>query len=113
MTQIKPSQIISDQNSRENLDTALPVELIQQGQQTNISTLNTSKPTDIQSQIINSPLSSGENTTPQTPYVKSIKSQLVNFQPDGTTTIDVTLEVTDINNISQYEVRISKKVGSL
>lgn len=113
MTQIKPNQIIPDSQSREKLVGSLPVELADTEQKNPAmplaSTTSGSSLTPISIDISDPDISS----PPQTPYVKSIKSQSLNFQPDGTITIDVVLDVADVRGVSQYEVRVTKSTGSL
>lgn len=50
---------------------------------------------------------------PETPQLIGIKSQSVKIKEDGTYAIDVIIEVEDIANISDYEVRISKSAGTI
>lgn len=50
---------------------------------------------------------------PATPALISIKSQTVKIKPDGTSTVDVVLEVEDIVGVTDYEVRIAKSAGNI
>ncbi len=50
---------------------------------------------------------------PDTPQLVGIKSQNVKIKEDGTYAVDVIIEVEDIRNVSDYEVRISKGAGSI
>lgn len=50
---------------------------------------------------------------PETPQLIGIKSQVVKIKEDGTYAIDVIIEVEDIVNVSDYEVRISKGAGTI
>jgi len=50
---------------------------------------------------------------PDTPALIGIKSQTVKIKDDGTYAIDVIIEVNDVANVSDYEVRISKGAGSI
>lgn len=54
-----------------------------------------------------------QNIPPATPALIGVKSQNVKIKDDGTYTIDVVIEVEDITNVSDYEVRISKSAGSI
>lgn len=54
-----------------------------------------------------------QKSVPQTPSLIDIKSQSVRVKPDGTYAIDIVIEVEDIANVSDYEVRISKSAGSI
>lgn len=50
---------------------------------------------------------------PTTPALIGIKSQVIKIKDDGTYAVDVILEVEDVRNVSDYEVRISKSAGSV
>ncbi len=50
---------------------------------------------------------------PDTPALIGVKSQNVKIKDDGTYLVDVVIEVEDIRNVSDYEVRISKGAGSI
>jgi len=50
---------------------------------------------------------------PETPMLIGIKSQAIKIKEDGTYAVDVIIEVEDIRNVSDYEVRISKSAGSI
>lgn len=50
---------------------------------------------------------------PETPALIAIKSQNMKIKDDGTYAVDVTIEVEDIANVSDYEVRISKSAGTI
>ena len=55
----------------------------------------------------------GPVSPPETPQLIGIKSQSVKIKDDGTYAIDVIIEVEDIRNVSDYEVRISNGSGSV
>jgi len=50
---------------------------------------------------------------PATPQLIAIKSQTVNIKPDGTAAVDIIIEVEDVRNAVEYEVRITKGAGNL
>ena len=50
---------------------------------------------------------------PETPNLIGVKSQTVKIKEDGTYAIDLIIEVEDIRNVSDYEVRISKGAGTV
>ena len=50
---------------------------------------------------------------PPTPQLIGIKSQTVSIKPDGTTLVDVILDIEDVRNAVEYEVRITKGAGNL
>lgn len=50
---------------------------------------------------------------PDTPSLIGIKSQTVKIKDDGTYAVDLIIEVEDVRNVSDYEVRISKDAGSI
>lgn len=55
----------------------------------------------------------GPVSPPETPQLLGIKSQSVKIKEDGTYAIDLVIDVEDIRNVSDYEVRISKSAGSI
>lgn len=50
---------------------------------------------------------------PDTPALIGVKSQSVKIKDDGTYAVDVVIEVEDVRNVSDYEVRISKSAGTV
>lgn len=50
---------------------------------------------------------------PDTPNLIGIKSQTVKIKEDGTYVVDVIIEVENVRNVSDYEVRISKSAGNV
>lgn len=50
---------------------------------------------------------------PSTPQLISIKSQTINIKPDGTAAVDIIIDVEDVRNAVEYEVRITKGAGNL
>jgi hypothetical protein len=50
---------------------------------------------------------------PETPNLIGVKTQTVKIKEDGTYAVDVVIEVEDIRNVSDYEVRISKGAGTI
>ena len=50
---------------------------------------------------------------PDTPSLIGIKSQVIKIKDDGTYAVDMIIEVEDVRNVSDYEVRISKSAGSI
>lgn len=50
---------------------------------------------------------------PDTPSFIGVKSQSVKIKDDGTYAVDLIIEVEDVRNVSDYEVRISKSAGSI
>lgn len=53
------------------------------------------------------------STIPGTPSLIAIKSQTINIKPDGTAVVDVILDIENIKNATDYEVRVSKGEGNL
>jgi len=51
--------------------------------------------------------------SPETPALIGVKSQSVKIKDDGTYAVDIVIEVEDIRNVSDYEVRISKGAGTI
>ncbi len=50
---------------------------------------------------------------PDTPSFIGVVTQNVKIKDDGTYAVDIIIEVEDILNVSDYEVRISKSAGSV
>jgi len=50
---------------------------------------------------------------PAVPHIISIKEQIVNVHDDGTTTIDVVLNVEDVKDVTEYDIRVAKDAGNL
>lgn len=50
---------------------------------------------------------------PATPAILSVKSQVVNMQDDGTSTINAVLVVQDIPGVIEYDIRIAPIASSL
>lgn len=50
---------------------------------------------------------------PDTPAFIGVKSQNVKIKEDGTYLVDIVIEVEDVRNVSDYEVRISKGAGTV
>lgn len=76
---------------------------------TGIPTINDGGPLPVQDGSIN-PISM---PPPDTPALIGVKSQTVKIKDDGTYAVDLIIEVEDIRNVSDYEVRISKSAGSI
>ena len=51
--------------------------------------------------------------TPTTPAIIGVKEQVVGFNPDGTTKIDLVLEVEDVEGAVEYDIRVAKGEGNL
>lgn len=50
---------------------------------------------------------------PATPQLIGIKSQSITIKEDGTALVDVILDIEDVKNAVEYEVRITKGAGNL
>lgn len=120
MNQIKPTQITEIQPKRPNPNISLPRDLK--------SFVPSSDALDQLSGATASKLASSVNSidlidveeqapldqiVPQTPVILSIKSQTIGFQPDGTSKVDVVLEIQDVDNAVEYEIRVAKNAGNL
>lgn len=116
--QIKPTQLTPSTNIRPNPNVGLPRDLRQAVQQpagpdVNLSGLNlTELILQGSEQIIESAVAL-ESVVPQTPIILAIKSQSVVIQTDGTTKIDVVLEIQDVDHAVEYEIRVAKNAGLL
>lgn len=50
---------------------------------------------------------------PAVPHIIGVKAQIVNMHDDGTSTIDLVLDIEDINGVTEYDIRIAKDAGNL
>jgi hypothetical protein len=50
---------------------------------------------------------------PAVPHIISVKGQIVNMHDDGTSTIDLVLNIEDITGVTEYDIRIAKDAGNL
>lgn len=50
---------------------------------------------------------------PAVPHIISIKEQIVNMHDDGTSTIDLVLNIENITGVTEYDIRIAKDAGNL
>lgn len=50
---------------------------------------------------------------PGVPAIIGVKKQSVNMHDDGTSTIDLVLNVQDIPGITEYDIRVAKDAGTL
>lgn len=50
---------------------------------------------------------------PAVPHIISVKQQIVNIHDDGTSTIDVILNVEDVKGVTEYDIRVAKDAGNL
>jgi len=50
---------------------------------------------------------------PSTPTVLGIKEQTVRFSSDGTAVIDVTLDLANVSEAIEYDIRITKDAGNV
>lgn len=125
MTQIKQNQIIPTRVVQVNPSSAPPKDLIllttentdnpdstnPAPQVVNTSPLNDAigvqTPTTLPDQIVTIPV------PPQVPAIIGIKSQQVNQQDDGSSTIDIVLIVEDIPGITEYDIRLAKLSDNL
>ena len=129
MTQIKPHEIIQEDEGDINPNFALPRDLYQPASRKLNSGMiitpeNTNMPIegiDIDTSGEGQPDESvdyGNEITdpflpPQVPLIKSVKRQTINMTDDGTYTVDVVLEVSDITGVSEYDVRVARDNGNL
>jgi hypothetical protein len=123
MSQIKPTQIIPSKVSSTSPNVAMPVDLdpnqrslvienkVSLGnlsidpQTGNILDQNTSTGTES--------LLQQDDATPSTPAIITVKQQVVKIMPDGTSKIDVVLEVQDIPGAVEYDIRVAKSAGTV
>lgn len=124
MTQIKPIQIIPGKENKVNPVSALPVDLnpIQRNLVLDpVFTTNNPTPEpgvdpgDVEgfsNESTESVLQSSD-PNPAVPAIISVREQIIKFQPDGTAKIDVILEVQDIAEAVEYDIRVAKDAGNI
>lgn len=118
MKQINSDQIV-DNGIPENTVKPIPRDLADVKTSSGKSGLgftNTGTPTVSDGGPLTSPGSPTDPVStpiPDTPSLLGVKSQNVKIKDDGTYVVDVVIEVEDIRNVSDYEVRISKSAGSI
>lgn len=117
MDQVKSNNIVSPDKSFNNKRASLPRDLKTNPTDNSSSVVVISSPIDPNinpSQNVGLPVPSiNNNIPPDTPTILSVVSQTVSHKPDGTSTIDVVLKVSDINGASEYDVRVAKSAGNL
>src|SRR5690349_19575529 len=112
MSQIKPIQIIPGRENKVNPISALPIDLNPAQRSLLLDPVRTvENPTSDQGIGLSGDESASNSTTssltvetalaesdpvPATPAIISVKDQIIKFMPDGTTKIDLILEVQDI-----------------
>lgn len=123
MSQIKPTQIIPGRENRVNPITPLPIDLDPVQRSLIIPPITTATPipegqtasfleetTSVQS---TETMLAESDPMPATPAILSVKQQIVKFMPDGTAKVDVILEIQDISNAVEYDIRVAKDAGNL
>jgi hypothetical protein len=132
MSQIKPTQIIPGRRVQTNPNSPLPVDLdpaqrnliLEPGTTISDPVADTGSGEFGSGEEAESPLNSTGNTStesvleqedpvPSTPAILSVKEQIIKFQPDGTAKIDLILEVQDIEDAVEYDIRVAKDAGNL
>jgi hypothetical protein len=48
---------------------------------------------------------------PAVPHIINIKQQIINMHDDGTSTIDLVLNIENITGVTEYDIRIAKDAG--
>lgn len=119
MYQINSDQIV-DNGIPDNTVKPIPRDLADvkttSSNKSGLGLINTGTPTINDGGPFTSPGSATDPTSmplPDTPSLIGIKSQTVKIKDDGTYAVDVVLDVEDVRNVSDYEVRISKGAGSI
>lgn len=111
MSQIKSNSIISDDKDFNNPNTSLPRDLKQNniiGEQIQFIPTQINFPGQTNTPASSLPSLPTDNLSiPNTPIILSVKSQQVNHNPDGSSTVDVVLTVQNIEGVSEYDVRIA------
>lgn len=113
MAQIKPNQIIQDNSGSQQV--SLPRDLITSLLNSDVTDA-TQNTVQLATGSYQSPSESHINSInqpPLTPVILAVKSQEVVFNEDGTASIDLVIVVQDVNNATEYEVRIARDAGTL
>lgn len=125
MKQIKPTQIIPGRESRINPASALPVDLdpVQRGLLLQPVTTATdplpegsegvSPGEEAVSLQSTETMLAESDPTPSVPAIIGVKEQIIKFMPDGTAKIDLILEIQDIDNAVEYDIRVAKDAGNV
>lgn len=126
MSQIKPTQIIAGRENRVNPISPLPVDLDPTQRSLLIPPVTTATPieeggtaaslaasTEAASIQSTESMLAESDPSPATPAILSVKQQIVKFMPDGTAKVDVILEIQDISNAAEYDIRVAKDAGNL
>lgn len=119
MAQIKENQVVPSRIVRRNPLEAPPRDLsldFVDAQNLPVETTIPSQPTNFPTEAQPNPILP-PSTLPivhlDTPLITDIKSQTINFQGDGSATVDVVLTVTNISGAKEYDIRITKDEGVL
>jgi hypothetical protein len=103
MGQVKSNQVV-DNEVRKNPFVALPRDFV---------TLEKTEENSLVKEENNATNFLSDNKgVPKTPAIISVISQSANFNPDGTSVIDLVLEVEDVGTF-EYEVRVTKDAGNI
>jgi len=126
MSQIKPTQIIPSRQIRPIPGVSLPVDLNPVQRNLYLDPVTTVSNPEVDSGIGSggsestltdngSPESvlEQEDLPPSVPAIIGVKEQIIKFMPDGTAKIDVILEVQDVENAVEYDIRIAKDAGNI
>lgn len=125
MSQIKPTQIIPEKETRLNPYSSLPSDLasLRRGAPRDVPLEETGTSDEVGSDTgegTEQSLGLQETTdlsivdpTPGTPAIIGVKEQVVSFSPDGTAKIDLILEIEDIEGAVEYDIRVAKNAGNL
>jgi len=101
MGQIKSNQIVEQQQLMQNLISPLPRDLfVEMTASTNIESNNS---------IIAE--QSAVSNIPATPAILGVKEQQITFSGDGSSKVDLILQVEDVATAVEYDVRVTKIAG--
>jgi len=108
MEQIRSDQVIQSDPKVISKTTAFPRDFEQTGftGEEEIQDFTTN-------QMISSSNLTNGSRVPETPAILSIVSQEIRFSPDGKAIVDIILEIQDVPNAIEYDVRITKSAGTL
>lgn len=73
----------------------------------NKSLASTSTPMSTESTL------ASDSIAPRPPAILGVQEQIISYQPDGTTKIDLILQIEDVSGAVEYDIRVAKDSGNL
>lgn len=108
MNQIRSDEIIHSDPQTINKTSALPRDF----ERTGFVGEEEIQEIPVNQMVSSSNLTNGSRV-PETPAILSVVSQEIRFGPDGKAIVDIILEIEDVANAVEYDVRVTKSAGNL